>query len=121
MVSGDQLDAACFQHGKPDFLHHQVTGEAVGGLDYDHADAVRQQPFHHRPEAGAFFDWIGAGNGLVVIFLDDFDACRLRVGRDGLALALVAVLVGAGVGRRGSSEVSNRCYLLVCHDQCRNI
>ena len=49
---------------------------------------------------GTGLDHVGAGDSLVIVLSDDLDACRLSIGRDCLALALVAVLGTRVTSRR---------------------
>ena len=93
-IGSNKGDAALLEHGKADFLHHQVAGEAVGGLDHNGANAVAEQALQHRLEAGPCVDVIGAGNRLVVVLVDDLNASPLGVGGNGGALPLVGVPVG---------------------------
>jgi len=76
-IGSNKGDAALLEHGKADFLHHQVAGEAVGGLDHNGANAVAEQALQHRLEAGPCVDVIGAGNRLVVVLVDDLALGRL--------------------------------------------
>ena len=39
-VSCHELNSELAQLRKADFLHHQIAGEAAGGLDNDRADAI---------------------------------------------------------------------------------
>ena len=77
LVGGDQFDAAFLQDRVANLLNHQVAGEAIGGLDHDGADAVRQQPLQHRLEGRSGLDQVGTEDHLVVERLDDLDPAAL--------------------------------------------
>jgi hypothetical protein len=82
-------------------LHHEVAGEAAGGLDDDGASAVAGYVGQEFSEARAGVEMISAAHGSVVELTNQLDASPLGERFDGLTLALVAVLVGADVCRAG--------------------
>jgi hypothetical protein len=52
------------QHHEPDFLHHQVTREALGCLDYDGPYTVAGDANAHGSEARPAIDGVGAASTL---------------------------------------------------------
>ena len=100
-------------------LHGKIARKPVGALDEDYPHAIASDPVEHGLKAGALVDWVRSGHN-VIEFVDDGVAVSRGKADDRRPLALVAVLVGrqplAGVCRRRRPQVSNRLYLLACHD-----
>ncbi len=91
-VDRDQGDAEFAQAGMPDLLDHQITREAVCGLDQDDAHAIASDALHHRREAGSRLQGVGTRNGGVVEGIDNLVAIALGEALDGFSLALVESL-----------------------------
>src|SRR3954464_1114478 len=93
-VGGDQLDAALLEHGVADLLNPQVARKAVRRLDQDGPDAVALDALQHGREAGALVDGVSTAHSGVEELVHDHEACAPGEARDGVPLALVAVLIG---------------------------
>jgi hypothetical protein len=100
--------ASLAQLSVPNFLHHEIASEATGRLDDDGWHAVALDPFENGGKPGTGVDGIRTAHGRVVEFGHHFVPGARSERLDGFALTTVAVLIGTDVGRRGSSEVSNR-------------
>jgi hypothetical protein len=87
------------------FLHHQVTGEAVGRFDEDDADAVAGNAGRHCGEARTGFDRIGATHRGVLEPVDDDEAGRFGMSFNRQPLPLFGVLAVAASSRPPNSLV----------------
>jgi hypothetical protein len=92
----------------PVLLHDEITGEAVGGLDDDDPDAVAGDARQQRGKARPHIDRISAAHRGIVELRFDLVAGAPGESRDGLALTLLAVLIGADVGCRAGTEIRKR-------------
>jgi hypothetical protein len=90
------------------FLGNQIAGEAARILDQDDADAVILDAVEQGAEAGPRLDRIGTGYCRIVEPSDQFEAGMLGEALDRDPLPLLAVLVGADVGGRRCTQVSDR-------------
>jgi hypothetical protein len=101
-VVGDKINAPFLEHGETNLLHHEVTGEPIGGFHNDGFGAVRFQRFKHGCEARPGFDGIRALHRFIVIAADYVYARPLRIGLDGrlLPLSLSSPMLAADEVRR---------------------
>jgi hypothetical protein len=108
-VGSNEADAALAQPGVANLLHHEVARESVGGFDDDRPDAIGLDALEHQGEAWPGLDRIGAAYSRIVELVHKLVTAVPREGLDGLALAFVAVLVGADVQRVGDPADSAAC------------
>ena len=77
-VGRHQVNATLPEELPAGLLHHDVAGEAVGGLDQDDAHAVALDPLQHGGEARPRVRGVGARDRRVMELLDDREAGRLE-------------------------------------------
>jgi hypothetical protein len=88
------------QEGNTQLLGHQLARKPAGILNDDDTHAVALDPIQKGREARACLDRVRPGYGRVVELIDDPEPGALGEALNGVALAFLAVLVGADVGRR---------------------
>ena len=81
----------------PQLLGHQLASEATGILDDDGTHAVALDPIQKGREPRACLDRVGTGHRRIIELFDDSEPGALGEALDGVALAFLAVLVGADV------------------------
>ena len=95
-----QLHPSADQEGDAQFLGHQLASEAAGILDDDGTHAVALDPIQKGGEARPCLDRVRTGDRRIIELIDDAVAGALGEALDGVALAFLAILVRADVGRR---------------------
>jgi hypothetical protein len=74
--------------------------EPAGILDDDRPHAVALNSIKKRRKARSCLDGVRTGDGCIIELRDDFQPGLFGEALDGMALAFLAVLVGADVGGR---------------------
>ena len=88
------------QEGNAQLLGHQLARKPAGILDDDGPHAVALDALKKGREARACFDRVRTGDRRIIELIDDGIASSLGKSLHGVALAFLAVLVRADVGRR---------------------
>ena len=86
--------------GAPPSVRPTQTRKPAGILDDDGTHAVALDPIQKGREARACLDRVRTGDRRIIELVDDPEPGPLGEALDGVALAFLAVLVGADVGRR---------------------
>ena len=86
--------------GAPPSVRPTQTRKTAGVLDDDGTHAVTLNPIKKGREARACLEGVRTGDRRIIELFDDSEPGALGEALDGVALAFLAVLVGADVGRR---------------------
>ena len=97
-VGGDQCNSSVTEKAPAGLLRDEITGEPVGRLDNDRADAVARDVLQHGGEARPLVDRVRAFHGVVAVFGYQLISGSPGKCLNGGALALERVLVLADVG-----------------------
>jgi hypothetical protein len=93
-----------YQRQDAELLGDELAGKPCGVFDQHRSNTVSLDAIEESEKAWPRLDRIGAGDGRVIVGIDNLKARVLGVGVDGVALPLVAALVRANVGCRARAR-----------------
>ena len=88
----------------PRLLHDEVAGEPIGRLHDDGVGPIAGYVLEHGGKARARIQGVRTTDGLIIVFAHELVGGTLGESCNGLALALVTVLVGTDVGGRAGAQ-----------------